>query len=184
MRRGAVVGAIRVTWRHSDSGPGFDERTDDADGARQNVLVTRHGAARQVRGPDLPAERCGDRVRPRDPLKLRDVHDSSTSREHRSCRQGTRFSRGCGRESTRDASPTRRDGRRRRSCARHSLRSSYRKFADRDAQYHALNPGRQRPVTAVEPRRGRQAGSPDGEHRVAAECQIAHPPPLVHTRCR
>ena len=41
-----------------------------------DVLVTRHGAARQVRGRDLRAERGGDRVSPRDPFKLCGVHRS------------------------------------------------------------------------------------------------------------
>ena len=79
VRRGAVVGAVRVAWRHSDSGPGLEERADDADAVGRDVLVTRHGAARQVRGRDLRAERGGDRVSPRDPFKLRAVHGSSTS---------------------------------------------------------------------------------------------------------
>ncbi len=48
MRCGAVVGAVRVAWRHSDSGPGLEERADDADAVGGDVLVTRDGAARQV----------------------------------------------------------------------------------------------------------------------------------------
>ena len=75
---GAVVGAVRVAWRHPDSGPGLQERADEAGAVGQDVLVTRHGAARQVRGRDLRAERGGDRVRPRDPVELCGVHGSST----------------------------------------------------------------------------------------------------------
>ena len=81
VRCGAVVGAVRVAWRHSDSGRSLDERADDADACGRDVLVTRHGAARQVRGRDLRAERGGDRVSPRDPFKLCGVHGSSTSWE-------------------------------------------------------------------------------------------------------
>src|SRR5439155_5884683 len=61
------------------SGPGLEERADDADAVGHDVLVTRHGAARQVRGRELRAERGGDRVSPRDPFKLCGVHGSSTS---------------------------------------------------------------------------------------------------------
>jgi hypothetical protein len=75
----AVVGAVRVAWRYSDSGPGLEERADDADAVGHDVLVTRHGAARPVRGRDLRAERGGVRVSPRDPLKLCGVHGCSTS---------------------------------------------------------------------------------------------------------
>ena len=44
----AVVGAVRVAWRHTDSGAGFDERADDSDGAGRDVLMTGHGASRKV----------------------------------------------------------------------------------------------------------------------------------------
>ena len=35
VRCGAIVGAVRVAWRHSDSGPGLEERADDADAVGQ-----------------------------------------------------------------------------------------------------------------------------------------------------
>ena len=87
VRCGAVVGAVRVAWRHSDSGPGLEERADDADVVGLDVLVTRHGAARQVRGRDLRAERSGDRVSPRDPFKLCGVHAAIV----RDARPNTRY---------------------------------------------------------------------------------------------
>ncbi len=83
MRCRAVVGAVRVAWRHSDPRAGWEEWADDTDAVGRDVLMTGHGAARQVRGRDLRPEGGGDRISPRNPFKLCRVHDSSTSREQR-----------------------------------------------------------------------------------------------------
>ena len=69
-----IIGAVRIARRHAHARPRFDQRSDDANGVSEDVLVARDRPTLKIPRRDFGTKRGRDRSRPRHPLEFCSVH--------------------------------------------------------------------------------------------------------------